>query len=279
MKQAVQLLGRFLIGAALLGFLPVARLPINQPVKAAIGSQHALMLHASTTGHNGMTGDLILAKLLENNHLREARLQQYSVPRTYRVQNDKGKVRAETQVVLHYRAPGTKEFKIVSEKGSGLIRSRVFKPLMESEVETAAGRNRHDSSISPNNYTFDLLGEEEVDGHHCFVVKATPKRKDTYLFKGKIWVHATEFAVVQIAGQPAKKLSFWINQVDFVRRNQKIGEFWLPLKDESIMQIKIVGKNILTIDYAHYEIARVGVSTPSIGRTTASSRHGALRAE
>ena len=47
---------------------------------------------------------------------------------------------------------------------------------MESEVETAAGRNRHDSSISPNNYTFNLLGEDDVDGYHCFVVQATPKR-------------------------------------------------------------------------------------------------------
>jgi hypothetical protein len=39
-----------------------------------------------------------------------------------------------------------------------------------------------------------------------------------------------------------------------VRRNQKIGEFWLPLKDESITQVKIAGKNIMTVDYAHYEI-------------------------
>ena len=259
MKREAQLLGRFFIGASLLGCLPAARLPLDQPVKAAAGSQHAFVSHPSTTG---MTGDIILAKLLEFNRLRETRLRQYSVPRTYRIQNDKGKVRAELQVVLHYRAPGTKEFKIVSEKGSGMIRSRVFKPLMESEVETAAGRNRHDSSITPNNYTFDLLGEEDLGGYHCFVVQATPKRNDTYLFKGKIWIHAAEFAVVQIAGQPAKNLSFWIKRVDFVRRNQKLGEFWLPLKDESITQVIIFGKNILTIDYDHYEIARVGVSVP-----------------
>ncbi len=262
MKRAVQLLGRFFVGAALLGLLPPAWLPINQPVKAGAGSHPASVLQPLTTE---MTGDVILAKLLEHNRQREARLQRYSVPRTYRVLNDKGKVQAEVQVVLHYRAPGTKEFKIVSEKGSGLIRSRVFKPLMQSEVETAAGRNRHDSSISHNNYTFNLIGEEDLDGYHCFVVQVTPKRNDTYLFKGKIWIHATEFAVVQIAGQPAKTPSFWINQVDFVRRNQKIGEFWLPLKDESVTQVKISGKNILTIDYTHYEIARVGVSASLVG--------------
>lgn len=268
MKRAIQRLGRFFIGAALLGCLLAARLPLNQP--AAAGNQPAA---------TEMTGDLILAKLLEHNRQRAARLQQYSAPRTYRVQNDKGKVRAETQVVLHYRAPGTKEFKLVAETGSGLIRSRVFKPLMESEVQTAAGRNRHDSSINSDNYSFDLLGEEKLDGHHCFVVQATPKRNDTYLFKGKIWIHAAEFAVVQIAGQPAKNPSFWIKRVDFVRRNQKLGEFWLPLKDESITQVKVAGKNILTIDHGHYEIARVGVSVPAVGRATANSGHAALRAE
>lgn len=269
MKRAIQRLGRFFIVAGLLSFLSTALLPIHQPVKAAAGSQLALVLHPSTTG---MTGDILLAKLLEHNRRREAGLRQYSVPRTYRVQNDKGKVSAEVQVVLHYRAPGTKEFKIVAEKGSGLIRSRVFKPLMESEAETAAGRNRHDSSISPPNYTFHLLGEEDVNGYHCFVVQATPKRNDTYLFRGKIWIHATEFAVVQITGQPAKSPSFWINRVDFVRRYQKIGEFWLPLKDESMTQVKIAGKNILTIDYAHYEIARVGDPVPLGGRAIARAR-------
>ena len=35
----------------------------------------------------------------------------------------------------------------------------------------------------------------------------------------------------------------------------------------------------LTPNPAHYEIARVAVSTPSVGRITASSRHSALRAE
>ncbi len=269
MKRARQRLGRFFIVAVLLGFLSATRLPNNHPVQAAAESQSALALHPATTG---LTGDILLAKLLEHNRLREARLRQYSVPRTYRIQNDKGKVRAEVQVLLHYRAPGTKEFKIVAEKGSGLIHSRVFKPLMESEIETAAGRNRQDSAINSNNYTFNLLGEEDVNGYHCFVVQAIPKRNDTYLFRGKIWIHATEFAVVQIAGQPAKNPSFWINRVDFVRRYQKLGEFWLPLKDESVTQVKVAGKNILTIDYAHYEIARVGGAAPLVGQATARSQ-------
>jgi hypothetical protein len=184
------------------------------------------------------------------------------VPSTYRVKDEKGKVSAEAKVMLHYRAPDTKEFKIVAETGSGLIRSRVFKPLMQVEVETAAGRNRYDSSVTPNNYTFTLLGEEDVAGAHCFVVQTTAKRADKYLFNGKVWVHATEFALVQVAGQPAKNPSVWIKRVEFVRRYQKLKEFWLPLKNESITQVRVFGKNILTIDYDLYEITQVGNTVP-----------------
>ncbi|MBI3951695.1 MAG: hypothetical protein HY314_14695 [Acidobacteria bacterium] len=253
MTRGIQLARPFFIGLSLLAFPLVTTLLAHPSAAATTTNQVASVSYPSI---KGMTGDSLFSKLLEHNRLRELHLQQYSVARTYLIANDKGKVRAETRVVLQYRAPGTKEYTIVSEKGSGFVRKRVFKQVLESEVETAAGRSRHDSSITPANYSFELLGEEDVDDYHCFVVRAIPKRKDKYLFDGKIWIEANEFAIVKIAGRPAKNPSFWIKRVEFVRRYQKIGEFWLSLKDESITQVRIFGKNILTIDYANYEVIR-----------------------
>jgi hypothetical protein len=77
----------------------------------------------------------------------------------------------------------------------------VFKALLDSEVEAAAGKAKRDSSITPANYTFELLGEQDMDGFHTFVVNAIPKRKDKYLFEGKVWIEATEFAIVRIEGR------------------------------------------------------------------------------
>jgi hypothetical protein len=274
MKREEQKSGRFFIIAAALGLFALALTPLDQRLKAAAVKAATAAAAATTATAGGpqdnanhpntmgLTGDILIQKLLERNRLREARLQQYSVPSTYRVKNDKGAVLAEAQVVLRFRAPETKEFTIVAEKGSGLIRSRVFKPLMEIEVETAAGRNRYGSSVTPHNYTFQLLGEEDVDGVHCFVVQTTAKQADKYLFNGKVWIHASEFAIVKVAGQPAKKPSVWISRVEFVRRYQKIKEFWLPLKNESITQVRFFGKNILTIDYAQYEITQVAGAGP-----------------
>ncbi len=239
-------------GFGLMTLLGVA-LAVAAPLASPALAQQAFITHPS---ESGMTGEALMSKLLEHNRQREARLRQYSSTRTYRIANSKGKVRAESEVAMEYRSSSGKEFKTVSEKGSGFVRGRVFKPLMESEIEAAAGRSRHDSSITPDNYTFELLGEEDVDGHHCFVAKATPKRKAKYLFNGKIWIHATDFAVVKIEGQPAQNPSFWIKRVDFVRRYQKVGAFWLPLKDESTSQVRVVGAHVLTINYGNYQIGQ-----------------------
>jgi hypothetical protein len=85
-------------------------------------------------------------------------------------------------------------------------------------------------------------------------VQATPTRSDKYLFDGKVWIHAQDYAVVQIVGHPAKKLSMWVDKADFVRRYQKIGEFWLPLKDETSVHVRFYGSKILTIDHERYTI-------------------------
>lgn len=259
MLQFQKLIRPVMVTPSLLGVIVLLHLQVNQTVKVATGASQANSEHQST---NGLTTDQVIAKLLESNRLREAKLLRYSVPSTYRVRSEAGSTRAEAQVVLRFRAPETKEFTIVAESGSGLIRSRVFKPLMDVEVETAAGRYRYNTSVTPNNYIFKLLGEEDIAGTHCFVLEAKAKRVDKYLFNGKIWVHSTDFAIVQIVGKPVKSPSVWIKAVDFVRRFQKIKEFWLPLRNESTTQVRFLGKNTLTVDYDRYEITQVDGTRP-----------------
>jgi hypothetical protein len=132
------------------------------------------------------SGDLIFADLVKHNELRSAGLREYSAVRTYAVTDLNGKVHAKDIVQMEYIAPGKKTFVTVAEEGSGVIRNLVLKRLMESEMSAAAGTERHDSSITPANYTFRVLNEDDLDNHHCFVVEAIPKRNDKYLFEGKI---------------------------------------------------------------------------------------------
>src|ERR1700676_549435 len=202
----------------------------------------------------GVTESQVFAELAAHNEQRRSALHGYSVFRTYQVIDLKGKVHAEEVGRMEFLAPDKKAFTVDSESGSGLVRHMALNPLINSEIEAAAGKEHHDSSISADNYSLNLLGEQQVGPYLCFVAKAVPKRKDKYLFEGNLWIDVQDYSVVRIEGHPAKKLSFWIERADFVRQYQKIEGFWLPQKDQTLVQVRLYGKKILTIDHRDYVV-------------------------
>jgi outer membrane lipoprotein-sorting protein len=237
--------------AFILGAVSATPLAESQDAAGRIAQEMAL---SSSRAPVGVTGEGVIAQMLQRNLLRNQHLQQYSAVRTYEIRNLEGKVAAQAVVVVEYRAPNKKTFSKTSEKGSSLVRHLVFDRLIQSESETSSGREHHDSAITTGNYTFTLAGEEEVGPYHCFVLEAIPKRKDKYLFEGKIWIDAEDFAIVKIAGHPAKRPSFWINRAEFVRQYQRIDGFWLPCRDETFVDVKMYGRRVFTVDHQQYVI-------------------------
>jgi hypothetical protein len=240
-----------LLVAFILGVLSAALLAKSQDVEGQMARQTALSGYRDPVS---LTGDEIIAQMIQRNLARNQELRQYAAVRTYEIRNLEGKLAAQAVVRVEYRAPDKKTFSKTSEKGSGLVRHLVFDRLIESESETSSGREHHNSAITTANYTFTLAGEEEVGPYHCFVLEAIPKRKDKYLFEGKIWIDAEDFALVRIEGHPAKKPSFWINRVDFVRRYQRIDGFWFPCRDETFVDVKIYGRRVFTVDHQQYVV-------------------------
>lgn len=236
----------FLVGSVLVGITAAAQGSAAQSVEMAELSARPALVEPS---HTSVTGEQILADLVKHNELRNAELQRYSAIRTYSVTDLNGKVHAKEIVRMEYIAPDKKTFETVTGEGSDLIRHLVLNRLMESEASAAEGKERRDSSITAENYTFHVLGEEDLGMHHCFVVEALPKRPDKFLFEGKVWIDSTEFAIVKISGHPAKKLSFWVTRADFVRQYEKTGGFWLPARDETLVDVRLYGKKILNIEH------------------------------
>jgi hypothetical protein len=240
-----------LLTVLLVAFIETAARPANQSSQSESLQEAAAQVDSPAPAPSGSE---LFAELLRHNGLRDAALTRYSVLRTYEVRSNTGKLYAREIVKMEYHAPGQKAFFPISEEGSGLVRSLVLKRLMESEAETAAGKEHHDSSIAPANYSFEVLGEEEVGPYDCFVVQAIPKRQDKYLFEGTIWIDAQDYAVVKIAGHPAKRLSFWIEQADFVRQYQKISAFWFPSADTTVVRVRLNGTKTLTISHEKYTV-------------------------
>jgi hypothetical protein len=84
------------------------------------------------------------------------------------------------------------------------------------------------------------------------VIDASPKRQDEYLFRGRIWVDAEDYALARVEGEPARNPSFWIRSVHFTQEYQKNGEYWFPSLTTSVNEARIFGKTEVDIHYLDY---------------------------
>jgi hypothetical protein len=163
-------------------------------------------------------------------------------------------MKAEMEVVAHYQAPENKSFDVVSESGSKMLQSKVLRKLLESEEEAAHADNQRQTSLTPDNYSFTLLGSRPSAYGGCYRLGVEPKRENKFLYRGEICVNAADFAVESIDAEPAKNPSFWIKKTRIEHRYQKVGQFWFPLSNQSVTNVRIGGTATLNIDYTGYEV-------------------------
>jgi len=209
-----------------------------------------------------LSTDVIVQKLMAANAQRSQMLRGYRGKRVYHLEYHGlfGSHEAGMQVEAIYTAPDRKEFKVLFETGSKLLTNRVLLKLLSSEQEAQEEKNRRELEISPKNYDFTLAGTEHTPSGDFYVLEATPKGKSKYLYRGKLWVDAKDFAVARMQGEPAKNPSLWVSHTQIEYRWAKIGGFWLPAHNESETQVRMGGKAVLTIDYTDYQITGVNRS-------------------
>lgn len=213
-----------------------------------------------------LTTDEVVARMVNMDAQRTARNQAYRSIRHYAVDyrgfpSDK---HAEMTVQVAVNPP-EKELVIVSESGSKLLLDRVLHKLVETEREAASGNSRHETKLTPENYKFELLGTDDLEGRRCYVLQVNPKRDNKLLYKGTVWVDADDFAVKQIMAKPAKNPSFWISSVQIQHEYEKLGDVWLPRSNRSTSKSRFGGHALLTINYEQYEL---------LGNRTAEVRPG-----
>jgi hypothetical protein len=196
----------------------------------------------------------IVARLMEANRQRDARLAGYRVERRYLLKNELYSKDGRLEVEAAFEAPDRLTFTTRSQQGSGMLNKRVFGRMMEGEQESLSPENKRRSAMTPENYDFRLAGEERVEGRRAYKLEITPRREDTFLFAGTIWVDVEDFAVVRATGRPAKRPSFWTRKIDFIRTFKKVGPFWLPARTESVTEVFLFGTSWATIENGDYRV-------------------------
>ncbi|HKM48383.1 MAG TPA: hypothetical protein VJX69_12390 [Terriglobales bacterium] len=172
---------------------------------------------------------------------------------------------AEMTVEATYDSPSSKRFQVISQTGSKLVINRVFKRLLESETEAAEPEMHARTLLNRDNYSFALIGFEPAGADSSgtvgqYVLAVYPKTKSKYLYRGTVWVDGTDFAVTRIEAEPAQNPSFWTKKNDIHHEYQKVGDFWLPRRNESVSYIRLGGRATLTIEYKNYRVRTSGLS-------------------
>jgi hypothetical protein len=207
----------------------------------------------------------VVTRLVQHNELRAALLKHYESCRYYWVDYvgfPSGRS-AEMVVDMSYSAPAQKQFRIVKQQGSRLLLDHVLGELIQSEREALETANLGKSDLTPSNYDFRLTGTESIDGRPQYVLDVAPRSKSKFLYRGKIWVDAHDFAVSRVSAQPAKNPSFWISHTAIEHDYQKIGEFWLPAHNTTTTRVRFGGMAKLKIDYRDYRIGESKAGTAS----------------
>ncbi len=235
--------------------------------------------------------DQVVNNLIRKDAERAQALRHYESTRVYRLsyRGFPGNRDAEMTVDASYDSPSTKRFKVVSQTGSKLIIDRVFKRLLESEKEAAEPEMRVRTLLNRNNYDIALIGYESTgvnspdvnsssvnssNQRSQYVLAVYPKARSKYVYRGKVWVDGTDFAVTRIDAEPAQNPSFWTKKSEVHHEYVKVQDFWLPRRNESVSYIRLGGRATLTIEYKNYRVtdSRASGNAPEASSSNVGAR-------
>lgn len=230
----------------------------SSAVRKDVVNDRLLTLDLKSKGPTILPAEVVVEKMMATSALRSEELRGYRTTRNYRLQYHGflGVREAGMRVMSTYTAPDKLEFSVLSESGSKLLLNRVLLKLLDSERE--AFHDQAKIELSPANYQFQSDGlEQHSDNDPLYVLGVQPKKENKFLYRGKVWIDANDFALARMEGQPAKSPSFWIRDTQIDSTWAKVGGFWLIQHSQSVSHIRMGGMATLNIDYTDYQVTRV----------------------
>jgi hypothetical protein len=205
-----------------------------------------------------LPADTVVQKMMDTGSRRSVELQSVRATRNYHLQYHGflGTREAGMKVLSTYTAPDRLEFSIVSQYGSRLLLNRVLFKLLDSERD--AFKDQKQIELSPENYTFESQGFDTSGNDPSYILTVAPRKETKFLYRGKVWIDAHDFALAHMEGQPAKSPSFWIKDTQIDSVWGEVQGFWLIQHNRSVSHIRMGGTATLTIDYSDYQITRTG---------------------
>lgn len=199
-----------------------------------------------------LSPDLALATYQRGLKQQSSDLSGYSATTIIEAELTDSSQKAEFELKQHYAAPGILEFTPVRSSGDSFVKSNVIARLLQSEVEHVQKHEQWKTAIDSANYKFSYKGVDQLNGTAVHVYEVKPRHKRVGLFKGRIYVDASDGTLLRAKGRIAKSPSFFIKRIDFVQDYATIDGFTVPVHLHSEAQTRIVGKAVVDVVLKDY---------------------------
>jgi hypothetical protein len=158
--------------------------------------------------------------------------------------------RAWLDAETHFTPASGFQYHVTGEGGSGYIRKRVLRSLLDEEQRVIAGDRVSTVAISTDNYQFTPEG---IDADGRAVVQLRPLRKDRSLIAGRMFL-TVDGDLLRIEGQLAKNPSFWVTRVNVIRVYQRINGILMPVTLDTTAQLRVFGSSRLQMTYRYSRV-------------------------
>jgi hypothetical protein len=149
--------------------------------------------------------------------------------------------------------PDNKQYWIESSSGGG-IAEKVLRDILTRETEPP--KDQHKKELSAENYDFQLLGEENLNGRRCYLLGLNPRREEKDLIRGKIWVDAENYNIHRIEGSPVKSPSWWIHDIQILISFAEVDGMWLRTFTHAVANVRFKGKYVMESRDLEYRAAQ-----------------------
>ena len=178
--------------------------------------------------------DRMFSALQEN----KAHLRTFTVKRQYQLLDKQSQPKAEVVASITYHPPGQNQYHI--ERSSGGMGEKVLRDILIKDTETAKDPQRRE--LSHENYDFQFLREEKLDGNRCYVLAMTPKRDEKELVRGQLWVDAQSYKVRRVEGKPMKSPSWWLRDTSILMIFADVNGMWLRTATYAVSSLRFKGQ-------------------------------------
>jgi hypothetical protein len=158
-------------------------------------------------------------------------------------------------------------YEVTSEGGSGYIRKRVLRSLLDEEQRLLGVRGTS-AALSVANYRFQPGGMNEEG---LAVVTLEPLRKDRSLIAGRMLLTRDDGQLVRLEGRLARNPSFWVTRVNVVRSYRAVNGVFLPVSLETTAQLRLLGSSKLGMTYRYSHVDDRAVTTEVAGSPESSA--------